>query len=199
MMKKCHCVVSYQALYKRYVLESAMVKNGFDPLAMLWDTGVCNSVIYSNLLRDIKNVDKRQLDELEKLLKYGKKDIANFKYICNSFGVVSGKDIMGILYCIHNVYINHLYLENFYFYILPANEKRTRGLIGADFISCCKRHCEAASNEIFTQFDELYERNNKNLYKDYNQVYNLNFLENATSSLQQSIDYDKANEVNAFL
>lgn len=179
MMKKCHCVVNYQALYKRYVLEIAMVKNGFDPLAMLWDTGACNSVIYSDLLRDIKNVDKWQLDELEKLLTYGKKDIANFKYICNSFGVVSGKDIMGILCCIHNVYINHLYLENFY--ILPANEKRTRGLIGADFISCCKRYCEVASNEIFTQFDE-------ELYKDYNQVYNLNFLENAISSLQQSIE-----------
>lgn len=114
-MKKCNCRVTYEAREEKYLVSLGMIKRGFDALDMLWDTGAGNSVIYSNLLRNIKNVDKRQLDELENLLTYNKESGTKGKYICGSFGTVSNKGVHGILCCTHNVYVNHLHLEKFYF------------------------------------------------------------------------------------
>ena len=72
--------------------------------------------------------------------------MANSDYICDSFG------------------------------ILFENENKTRGLLGADFISCCERQSHVASDEIFTQFDEeLYEQKFRKLQKYYKKLstYNL--------------------------
>ena len=165
---------------------------------MLWNTRAGNSIIYSNLLR---NVNKKQLNELENLLKYNKKERTNGKYIFGSFGTVSNKSVHGILCCVNNVYINHLHLENFYFFILPADENKTRGLLGADFISCCERQSHVASDEIFTQFDEeLYEQKFRKLQKYYKELstYNLNLLnKDKNENSQQSIN--RAGGVKAFL
>lgn len=51
-------------------------------------------------------------------------------------------------------------------------------LLGTDFISCCRRSCAVACNEIFTEFDEeLYEKNNKELLKRYSEKpFDLNLL-----------------------
>ncbi len=190
-MKKCNCVVNYHSQKEEYVLTVSMVKRGFDVLDMLWDTGAVSSVIYSNLLRNIKNVDKRQLDELEKLLTYNKESGTKGKYICGSFGTVSNKGVHGILCCARNVYVNHLHLEKFYFFILPADENKTRGLLGADFISCCERQSHIASDEIFIRFDEeLYEQKFKKLCDHYKELstYDLNLLTKPKS--QQSTKTD---------
>lgn len=189
-MKKCNCKATYEPQKERYVISLSMVKKGFDVLDMLWDTGACNSVIYSNLLRDIKNIDKYQYDELERTLNYSEKGRSKSQYIRALFDTVSNKNIHGILCCAHNIYISHLHLENFYFFMLPANEKKTRGLLGADFISCCKRQCDTVSDEIFTQFDEeLYEQKYQKLLGDKGKLpYNLNLLMKAEKKFDLCTD-----------
>lgn len=203
-MKDCICKVFYQLKREDYVTSVTMIEEGLDVLDMLWDTGACSTIIYSNLLRGIKNVDEHEINRLEKCLKYNKKERTKAGYKYNDFIAASKNNysgMPGILYCTHNVYVNHLHLKNFYFYIVSADTRKSRGLLGADFISCCKRQCEIASDEIFTQFDEqLYERKFSTLCINSNcQPYSLYFLMDTANILQQSTSCDIAEEVNAFL
>lgn len=56
-MKICNCKVTYEPQAEHYLVSLGMVKKGFDALDMLWNTRAGNSIIYSNLLR---NVNKKQ-------------------------------------------------------------------------------------------------------------------------------------------
>ncbi len=151
-MHKCNCVATYYSQTEEYVIGVSMIKNGFNRFNMLWDTGAGYTVVYLNLLKKIKSISEHDLKELETLLSYKNRDKS--RYVSKVFGSALKDKSIGILCCAHNVHVNHLCLENFYFFVLPADNNKNRGLLGADFISCCKRECNIGTDEIFTSFDD---------------------------------------------
>lgn len=200
-MNKCNCKVIYHAQEEEYTTSINIVKRGFNTLDMLWDTGAGNTVIYLNLLRKVKSIDKSDLNELEKLLNSNNRK--KIEYRSKVFSSALIERTIGILCCIYNVYVNHLHLKNFYFFVLPTNENKNRGLLGADFISCCQRYCNAGSDEIFTSFDnDLYEQKFKAITaagSSQKPVCNLNLIKDQKMEISQKLTATSvAREMNVF-
>ncbi len=121
---------------------------------MTWDTGANKSIIYSNLLSSLIGASRVRWFTADKIIsKQSSLEIYKKKYVTTGFSGISGNELTGILCCLHKVQIGKLELENFYFYLVPADIKQNTGLLGADFISCCVRDCQVKSDEIVTGFD----------------------------------------------
>lgn len=112
-MHNCNCVVNYQAQKEEYVTTVNMIKNGFNSLDMLWDTGAGNTVIYLNLLRKVKGINEYDLSKLEALLNFNNKNKIGYRF--KLFGSALTEKSIGILCCANSVYVNHLHLDIFIF------------------------------------------------------------------------------------
>ena len=148
-MQTCDCKVEYYLNpIEFYSLNIDLTGTGHNEIEMIWDTGASKTMIHHNFIKGLKGISLIKLKGLKEYLNQEeemKKALGHHesKYIHNEFRTASGEEMIGILCCKQNAFIDNLLLDNFYFFLVfPKDEARAEELsclLDTDFISCCER------------------------------------------------------------
>lgn len=200
-MSDVHISIYYDVEENVYSTNLQILRERICEIPMTWDTGANKSIIYSNLLNNLIGASRVRWFTIDKIisnqsfLKAYRK-----KYVTTDFSGISGNKLIGILCCLHSVRIGELDLENFYFYLVPADFNQGTGLLGADFISCCDRNCRVKNDEIVTGFDvgeyESYYKGQAK--KNGREIYDLKFLQEDLTTFDTTSLFTDLEDMDAF-